>query len=368
LDKKKTFYLNFDELVIGKLVSFDTMKDFVAFLEINYQIDFEKIDYFLFDEVKNVKNFNILLKALIDAYPNKKFICTSSGNYTWTNEIIEGLAGRNLQINVYGLDFWEFLEFKNVKFHTPDSEVIFRSLEKYFLEYISFWGYPKVVLSSYNEKKKILKSILDSVILKDIKAFLKQDQIIDFVKLIKYISHSTGSKFSYEALANELGLKVHTVKKYLFLLEQNFLVHFLPPFFTDKKNEISNKKKLYLLDFGIKNYYWEDLNLKTVYDGKDVEMFVFLGLLFNLEDASLYYYQTLNESEIDFIYQINGKLIPIEAKTSNNINVPKIFKSFCEKYHSQIDYFIKTSKFIYETRQVGNCKVYIKSFLDKLVG
>ena len=63
----------------------------------------------MFDEIKNLKNFNILLKSLIDAYPDKRFICISSGNYVWLNEIIEWLAGRSLQLTVYPLDFKEFL-------------------------------------------------------------------------------------------------------------------------------------------------------------------------------------------------------------------------------------------------------------------
>ena len=63
LSKEKTFYVNFDDFVVGWNIVFDTVKDFVAYLELNYQIDFDKIDFFLFDEVKNLKNFNILLKS-----------------------------------------------------------------------------------------------------------------------------------------------------------------------------------------------------------------------------------------------------------------------------------------------------------------
>jgi len=91
---------------------FDTLNDFITFVEKTYRIDFNSINWFFLDEVKNIKNFNLLLKALLDRFVDKKFICTSSGNYIWTNEIIEGLAGRALKIEVYPLDFEEFLVFK----------------------------------------------------------------------------------------------------------------------------------------------------------------------------------------------------------------------------------------------------------------
>jgi predicted AAA+ superfamily ATPase len=58
---------------------------------------------------------------------------------------------------------------------------------------------------------------------------------------------------------------VYSVKKYLFLLEQIFFIKFLPPFYTDKKKEISNRKKLYLMDFGLMNYYNDNFGLKTSY-------------------------------------------------------------------------------------------------------
>jgi predicted AAA+ superfamily ATPase len=48
------------------------------------------------------------------------------------------LAGRALQINVYPLDFEEFLQFKNVELKIIDSELVYKVFEKYFLEYISF--------------------------------------------------------------------------------------------------------------------------------------------------------------------------------------------------------------------------------------
>ena len=112
IEKEKSIYINFDDFSLTWNTSFNTIFNFIDFISLTYNIDFEKIDYFLFDEVKNIKNFNILIKSLIDKYENKRFICTSSWSYEWTNEIIEWLAWRTLQINIYPLDFKEFLLFK----------------------------------------------------------------------------------------------------------------------------------------------------------------------------------------------------------------------------------------------------------------
>ena len=90
----------------------------------------------------------------------------------------------------------------------------------YFLEYITFWWYPKVVLSDLSNKILILKSISDSVLIRDLKEFLKQEQVIDVVKLVRFISKNIGSKFSYENLSDTLGIKVYLIKKYLKLLNE----------------------------------------------------------------------------------------------------------------------------------------------------
>ena len=86
---KNSFYLNFDDIALSGNLKFDDIFSFIRYIEFTYNIIFVDIEYFLFDEVKNVRNFNLLLKSLIDTYPTKKFICTSSGNYEWTNEVIE---------------------------------------------------------------------------------------------------------------------------------------------------------------------------------------------------------------------------------------------------------------------------------------
>lgn len=366
IPKEESFYINFDEIVLSGKVIFNTLNEFITFIEKTYKINFSKINWFLFDEVKNIKNFNILLKALVDRFADKKFICTSSWNYIWTNEIIEGLAGRSLKVEVYPLDFYEFLTFKWVDIEDIEvnSEITYKTIFPYFLEYITFWWYPQVVLSDLADKHLVLKSILDSIFLKDLKEFLKQEQVIDVVKLIKYIVKNIGSKFSYENLSNSLWIKLHFVKKYLKILEETFIIKTLRPFYTDKKKELSSKSKIYLLDFWIVNFYMNNFS-KEECDWNDVEMFVYNQLLFNLwEMDNLYFYQTLNWSEIDFILEMNWKLIPIEAKLWNKVNIPKIFISFLEKYKEKIDFFVKTTQRLVWQRDLNWKQVKFLSFIN----
>jgi len=364
---KKFFYANFDEIFSYGLLEFKNIQDFINYLNIFYKTDVLKYDFIVFDEIIRVKNFNILLKALIDKYKDKIFFCSASWEYEIVENIIEWLAGRIVKIQVYPLDFTEFLQFKWIKSLTTISCQTFDILEKFLKEYITFGSYPEVVLTEdINWKKLVLKSIVDSIFQKDILKLVKEDKILDLTKFAVVLRNNIWSLFSYEQFANKLWIKVNDLKKFVYALEKIWLLFRLNPFYTDKKLEITTKQKVYINDFWVYNYLM-NLFLEPELDGKYIEQFVFSQLKFNLGFFNkLYFYRKQNETEIDFIYEKDWRIIPIEVKSWNSDNVPKVFKSFCAKYNDRVDYFIKTTKCLFSERQIENCKVKIIPYLNIL--
>lgn len=356
----KWFYINFDEIATLWVIEFNNLWEFVNYINSYFSIDINNFEVLCFDEVIRIKNFNIILKWFIEKYPKIKTISSASWNYEIIWNIIDWLAGRIVKIEVFPLDFSEFLFFKwkNINLNIM-SENIYKLIENDLFEYITFWSYPEVVLEkNYANKKIILKSIIDSVFEKDLRNFISQDKILDLKKLILYLSKNVWSLFSYEWLASDLWLKLNDIKKFIFLLEKSYLIFTINPFFTNKKAEYSKKQKIYFNNFWIVNYFTWSLNLKNIIDWKDVEETLFLNLRYNLEfNDNLFFYQKVNGSEIDFILKRNWKIIPIEAKLSNKDIIPKIFNSFYEIYSKEIDYFIKSTKNINFTRDFNQTKV-----------
>lgn len=356
----KGFYINFDEIATLWIIEFNNLQEFVNYINSYFSIDINDFDILCFDEIIRIKNFNIILKWFIEKYPKIKTISSASWNYEIVWDIVDWLAGRIVKIEVFPLDFKEFLIFKwkSIDLNIM-SENIYKLIENDLFEYITFWSYPEVVLeNSFNNKKIILKSIIDSIFEKDLRNFISQDKILDLKKLILYLSKNIWSLFSYEWLAWDLWLKLNDVKKFIFLLEKSYLIFTISPFFTDKKNEYSKKQKIYFNNFWVVNYFTWNLELKNIIDWKDVEETLFLNLRYNLEfNDNLFFYQKVNGSEIDFILKRNWKITPIEAKLSNKDVIPKIFNSFYEVYSEEIDYFIKSTKNINFTREFNQTKV-----------
>jgi len=69
-------------------------------------------------------------------------------------------------------------------------------------------------------------------------------------------------------IAQILGIDMKTVERYIDLLEKSYIVFRLPPYFTNKKKEISKAHKIYFYDLGIRNTILNDF--RKIEDRGDV--------------------------------------------------------------------------------------------------
>src|SRR3989344_1614015 len=136
-------------------------------------------NFFLLDEVQYIKNAGKLLKLIYDEIDNIKIIITGSSSLD-INDIGSFLVGRVILFEMYPLSFAEFLsardeslfkyyKLKRVKIGEEiksKEELIFLDKLNIMLgEYLTFGGYPAVVLEPENEKKKtLLKNLFQTYI------------------------------------------------------------------------------------------------------------------------------------------------------------------------------------------------------------
>lgn len=114
--------------------------------------------------------------------------------------------------------------------------------------------------------------------------------------------------------------------------------------------------KLFVSDVGLLSCL-TDLDPATLVNGNDVftefkgaltEQFV-LQQLKTLESIPLYYWTNQNgHSEIDFVAQLNGKIVPIEAKASINLNA-KSLKIYRELFSPEVS--VRTSMADYKEQE-----------------
>src|SRR5437870_12804617 len=92
-----------------------------------------------------------------------------------------------------------------------------------------------------------------------------------------------GGLLNASYLANSLGVSHHTVRRYVEVLEQTYLVRVLPPYFRNVGKRLTRSPKVYLRDTGLLHHLLnistsEELNMHPV-RGSSWETFVLEDLV-----------------------------------------------------------------------------------------
>lgn len=293
----------------------------------------------------------MILKNLHDHYPNIKIYASGSSTLEIKNKIKDSLAGRKFIFHIYPLDFKEFLIFSarggkdKLKLFVKqgfDNDIV----QKYIREFLLFGGYPAVVLAkTNNEKKRVLESIFDLFLKKDILEFLHIDNLSAIKKILSLLSANNGQITNYSQLAKETGIDTRTLKNYLEILQETFLIFSLKPYFINKHKEVVKADKIYFYDTGARNYF---LNNFAQIDLRNDSGFLFENMIIEefiknrdiLDDFR--FWRNKNKQEVDLIKIKDSKLMPIEIKYKK-FNKQKDYKnllSFMKEYKIDIGYLL----------------------------
>ena len=314
-----------------------------------------KKGFVFIDEIQRRENAGLFLKGLYDMDLPYKFIVSGSGSLELKEKIHESLAGRK---RVFGLNTVSFEEFVNYKTNEKYED----KLNDYFEiepentialleEYLSFGGYPDVVLEDkISEKRKYIKEIFSSYIEKDISFLLNVQRVEAYEMLIKILAGQIGQLVNHSELSNTIGISTATLKNYLWYSEKTFITRRITPFFTNLRKEITKSPVYYFFDTGLRNFIINMFNAESInYEnfGFVFENFVLSLLLEKTKDTSIKvnYWRTKDKSEVDFVINTGSRLIPFEVKYKDykKISIGRSLHNFIAKYDPE-EAFIITPK------------------------
>ena len=236
-------------------------------------------------------------------------------------------------------------------------------------EFMVFGSYPEVVLiSKPQEKIKILNSIFDLYVKKDLIEYLNIKRILHVKKLIEILSVNHGQKIKFEELAKVCSLKEYEVKNYIEILKETFLITELRPYFTNKNKEIVKIPKIYFIDPGVRNYFLNNFieTDKRIDNGFLFEGFV-LSEFHKAGHKNIKYWQDKNKREVDFIIDKIHEQIPVEVKFKRNLkqNDFKGLKAYIKQYPETQKMFLINPIAQY-TESVNNINVILPYLTEKL--
>lgn len=263
------------------------------------------LPYFFLDEIQNVPHFEKWVLKEYELRRSRLFL-TGSNARLLSREIGTALTGRYLEVIVFPLGFQEFLAFKGIYVQNQLDRAHYRlEINRSFQEYLTFGGFPKIALIEDPEIKKAeLKAYFDSILLRDIVARYRLDNVEALMTLSVYLLSNISNLLSVNTLKNYFKLSFDLIDRYVEYLENAYLIFRVPLFDWSFKRQQVNPKKIYAIDIGLANLVSFQVGQKL---GARLENLVFLELL--RRGKEIFYYKTSGNLEVDFVIKEKDKIV-----------------------------------------------------------
>lgn len=282
------------------------------------------------DEIHYLADPSSFLKLMADHHKNIKLIVSGSSSFEIKSKFKDSLVGRTVNFEIFNLSFNEFLSFNGYVFEegTVYTQKKTDELRTLFKEYLLYGGYPKIVLTpEVYRKEKYLQQIIDTYVKKDIRDLAGVMDIDKFNKLLESLASQSGQQLNVAELSNTTKMAKQTIEKYLFIMENTYIIKLVRPFSRNIRSELFKLPKIYFYDTGLMQMLWLKGLQKEVM-GNVFETGVFAELVKKYSHEAVFYWRTKDKKEIDFILKVRNAILPIEVKLN--------FEQFNP---SAIDYF-----------------------------
>lgn len=261
------------------------------------------------DEAQKIANIGLILKIIIDTYPDIQIIATGSSSFELANKTSEPLTGRARRYLLLPLSIKEISQ----EFDAPNIQAKLENTLRY-------GSYPKVFNQSEKEAEEELNEIASNYLYRDVLEFnqLKKPELI--LNLLRTLALQLGNEVSYTELANLLGQNSHTIATYIEVLEKSFIIFRLRSFSRNLRKEIGKRYKIYFYDLGIRNSLIQNYNRLELRNdvGALWENFCIIERIKANENnrrfVNNYFWRTYDQKEIDYIEERDGKLSAFEFK------------------------------------------------------
>lgn len=305
-----------------------------------------KSDFVVVDEIHKLNDPGRAAKIFFDQLPKYKLIVTGSSAFNIKNKASESLAGRKINYHLYPLSLSEYLVQNDLEamlsFRPMESLVggekmgeVFKPYDhKTILDNILVYGlYP--AMQSHPSDSVYLVNLVDSVVFKDLVELSLLENKSAALSLLKLLAHQIGSLVNYAELASKLGIGARTVKRYIELFEQSFIIFTIRPYSSRKRDEIAKMPKVFFYDLGLRNALinnFEPVNARGD-AGQLFENFIVSELLkYNYYGDFGYnfnYWRTKGGSEVDLILSKSGhEVIAVEIKNQSR----RVNQAFLSRY------------------------------------
>ena len=292
-------------------------------------------DRAVIDEVQRVPELILAIKVAVDADPRPgRFLLTGSADLMTLPRVADSLAGRMSIVRLLPLAQAElrgaapdFLDMafagKPPTFRTP---IVGDSL----VETVLTGGYPEALIrSGWRRRRDWHLDYIDAIVQRDVRDVARIEQLGSMPRLLRVLAEHSGKLVNYSGIGAPLGMNHVTVRKYVGILENLFLVHTLLPWYTNTLKRVTKSPKLHFLDAGLlaalRVLTPERLRHDRTPFGPVLKTFV-LGELLKLaswadDRYAFSHFRDKDRNEVDIVIEDGlGRIVGVDVKASATVS------------------------------------------------
>ena len=282
--------INFEDL------KFEDLKNYKALYQyIEERLVPNKKNYIFIDEIQEVENFQRAVDSLF-IKDNTDIYITGSNAMMLSGELATLLSGRYIEISILPLSFSEYLKLDEI-----------HDMRQAWNKYFENGGFPYAIqIKDDDIRKDYLMGIYNTILLKDIVARNKVQDITLLESVVKFLFENIGNIVSPKKIADTLvsyGRKTtsSTVENYIEALKSSFILYKAGRYDIKGKQYLKSLEKYYIVDIGLRKLL---INKKHSDIGHILENIVYLELI---RRGYTVYIGKIGDLEIDFIAERNNE-------------------------------------------------------------
>lgn len=294
VDRRNIVYLNFEDDRLHPIHASELDLVLRCLREL-YPETGQRRTYLFLDEVQNVAGWERWARRIQDTEDVEVYV-TGSSSRMLTRDLATALRGRSITLEVFPLNFREFLSFRNievVEYGVENENLLRRELQTY----LAWGGFPELVLADETLRPLILEEYASLMFYRDVveRYGVRNEKLMR--ELLRHAFRNTASLLNVSKLHRDfksLGFTVskNTLFEYLGYLEDAFLIFLLPLQAQSLRKQAHNPKKLHVVDPGLVAAFKADPGRDL---GRKLETAVFLDI--RRSRKNLFYF--INGGEVD---------------------------------------------------------------------
>lgn len=270
----------------------------------------------ILDEIQRAPELPSYLQSMVDADPTPgRFILTGSQQFALMTQVSQSLAGRTAVLRL--------LPFTLAEVQRSTGRAGEAGLGQTLLNGF----YPRIHDRGLNPSQA-LGDYFATYVERDLRQLTAVHDLQRFVRFVRLCAGRVGQLVNLTSLANDAGIAQSTAQAWLDLLQTSYIVHLLPPWFTNTSKRLIKSPKLYFYDVGLACWLLglreADQVTRDPLWGSLFENFVVMEALkdrFNQGDASpVYFYRDATGNEVDLLVPAGSQFRAIEIKAGATVN------------------------------------------------